>query len=153
MPGDIHSMKHWKLSKMPTPESPPVIFQTKPCARTGRKKTAESNQREVLADHAAKLNASWGCSIQRMHNDGKRFTVIADDKLTAFLELERVTRDHCASKMPNNSALCAPCSFLTASRLPEEMGCPVGATSETSAPRRTFVGCNTHCSRTAPRSK
>jgi len=26
-------------------------------------------------------------------NDGKRFTVIADDKLTAFLELERVTRE------------------------------------------------------------
>jgi hypothetical protein len=49
-----------------------------------------------LADHAAKLNASglsWGCSIQQMHNDGKRFTVIADDKLTAFLELERVTRE------------------------------------------------------------
>ena len=95
MPGDIHSMKHWKLSKIPTPESSPVIFQAKLCAQTGRKKTAESNQREVLADHA-KLNASglsWGCSIQRMHNDGKRFTVIADDKLTAFLELERVTRE------------------------------------------------------------
>jgi hypothetical protein len=25
-------------------------------------------------------------------NDGKRFTVIADEKLTAFLEVERVTR-------------------------------------------------------------
>jgi hypothetical protein len=51
MPGDIRSMKHWKLSKMPTPESPPVIFQAKPCARTGRKKTAESNQHEVLRNH------------------------------------------------------------------------------------------------------
>jgi hypothetical protein len=51
MPGDIHSMKHWKLSKEPTPESSPVIFQAKPCARTGRKKTAESNQREVLGNH------------------------------------------------------------------------------------------------------
>ena len=38
MPGDIHSMKHWKLSKMRTPESSPVIFQAKPCALTGRKK-------------------------------------------------------------------------------------------------------------------
>jgi hypothetical protein len=57
MPGDIRSMKHWKLSKMPTPESPPVIFRAKPCARTGRKKTAESNQHEVLeiiADNLAK---------------------------------------------------------------------------------------------------
>jgi hypothetical protein len=26
-------------------------------------------------------------------DDGKRFTVIADEKLTAFLELERVTRE------------------------------------------------------------
>jgi hypothetical protein len=26
-------------------------------------------------------------------NDGKRFTIISDDKLTAFLELERVTRE------------------------------------------------------------
>jgi hypothetical protein len=51
MPGGIHSMKHWKLSKMPTPESPTVIFQAKPCARTGRKKTAESNQGEILGTH------------------------------------------------------------------------------------------------------
>src|SRR4029077_14170373 len=47
MPGDIHSMKHWKLSKMPNPERSAVIFQAKPCARTGRKKTAESNQHEM----------------------------------------------------------------------------------------------------------
>jgi hypothetical protein len=38
MLGDIRSMKHWKLSKMRTPERSPVIFQAKPCAPTGRKK-------------------------------------------------------------------------------------------------------------------
>jgi hypothetical protein len=32
-------------------------------------------------------------------NDGKRFTVIADDRLTAFLELERVTRE--SLRFPN----------------------------------------------------
>jgi hypothetical protein len=57
---------------------------------------------------AAKLSAcglSWGCSSEingsgrvlytadAYRKDGKRFTVIADDKLTAFLELERRTRD------------------------------------------------------------
>ena len=31
--------------------------------------------------------------------DGKRFTVIADDRLTAFLELERVTRE--SLRFPN----------------------------------------------------
>jgi hypothetical protein len=46
---------------------------------------------------------SWGCSwdidattgrvlctADAYRNDGKRFTIIADDKLTAFLELEKV---------------------------------------------------------------
>ena len=56
---------------------------------------------------AAKLSASglsWGCSSEIdvttgevlytadvYRKDGKRFTVLADDRLTAFLELERVT--------------------------------------------------------------
>ena len=41
--------------------------------------------------------------ITDAHRDnGKRFIVRADELLTAFLELERVTRDHCASQMPNN---------------------------------------------------
>jgi hypothetical protein len=65
MPGDIHSMKHWKLSKMPTPESPPVIFQAKPCARTGRKKTAESNQHEyweIIADNLSKAGSTQDAS-------------------------------------------------------------------------------------------
>jgi hypothetical protein len=33
------------------------------------------------------------CTAGAYRKDGKRFTVIADDKLAAFLELERVTRE------------------------------------------------------------
>ncbi len=88
---------------MPTPESPPVIFQAKPCARTGRKKTAESiNMKywEIIADKLSKAGWSWGCVsavdsngrtiwIADAHRgDGKRFVVRGDEKLTAFMELE-----------------------------------------------------------------
>jgi hypothetical protein len=50
---------------------------------------------------------SWGCVsavtregriiwVADAHRDnGKRFVVHADDKLTAFLELEKITRDDC----------------------------------------------------------
>jgi hypothetical protein len=38
-------------------------------------------------------------TVDAYHNDGKRFTVIADDKLTAFLEIERVTRE--SLRLPN----------------------------------------------------
>jgi hypothetical protein len=38
MPGDIRSMKRWKLSKTRTLEWSPAIFQAKPCAPTGWKK-------------------------------------------------------------------------------------------------------------------
>jgi hypothetical protein len=46
--------------------------------------------------------------------DGTRFTVIADDKLTAFLELKKLHAKHFASKMPNDSAQFAPCNLLIA---------------------------------------
>ena len=92
---------------MRTPECPPVIFQAKPCARTGRKKTAESNQHEVLgiiADKLSKADWTWGCVatidsngrtiwIADAHrDDAKHFVVRADEKLTAFLELESAIR-------------------------------------------------------------
>ena len=63
---------------------------------------------------AAKLSASglsWGYSLDvdgtgrvlytadAYRKDGKRFTVIADDRLTAFLELETVTRE--SFRFPN----------------------------------------------------
>jgi hypothetical protein len=60
---------------------------------------------EIIADNLSKAGWSWGCVsamdssgrtiwIADAHrDDGKRFVVRADEKLTAFVELERVTRE------------------------------------------------------------
>ena len=57
---------------------------------------------EIIADNLSKAGWSWGCvSAIDLHgrtiwiadahrDDGKRFIVRADEKLTAFLELESV---------------------------------------------------------------
>ena len=63
------------------------------------------NYWEVIADKLRASGWSWGCSSHvdstgrvlftadaHRHN-GKRFVVSADEKLTAFLKLERVTRE------------------------------------------------------------
>jgi hypothetical protein len=56
---------------------------------------------EVIADNLSKAGFSWGCFsaidsdwrtiwiVDAHPDDGKRFIVRADDKLTAFVELER----------------------------------------------------------------
>ena len=56
---------------------------------------------ETIADNLSKAGWSWGCvaTVDREgrtifvadahRDDGKRFVVHADDKFTAFLELER----------------------------------------------------------------
>jgi len=60
---------------------------------------------EVIADNLSKAGWSWGCVatvdahgrtifVADAHrDDGKRFIARADEKLTAFVELERVTRE------------------------------------------------------------
>ena len=60
---------------------------------------------EIIADNLSKAGWSWGCVsaidsngrtiwIADAHrDDGKRFVVRADEKLTAFLELESAIRD------------------------------------------------------------
>jgi hypothetical protein len=60
---------------------------------------------EIIADNLSKGGWSWGCVatvdsrgrtifVADAHrDDGKRFVVRSDEKLTAFLELERVTRE------------------------------------------------------------
>jgi hypothetical protein len=60
---------------------------------------------EIIADNLSKAGWSWGCVaaidsngrtmwIADAHrDDGKRFAVRADEKLTAFLELEAALRD------------------------------------------------------------
>jgi hypothetical protein len=60
---------------------------------------------EIIADELGEKDWSWGCSSVRnvdgftLHivdahrDDGRRFIVQSDEKLTAFLELESITRD------------------------------------------------------------
>jgi hypothetical protein len=60
---------------------------------------------EIIADNLSKAGWSWGCVltvdsngktifVADAHRDnGKRFIVTADEKLRAFLELQRVTRE------------------------------------------------------------
>jgi hypothetical protein len=60
---------------------------------------------EIIADNLSKAGRSWGCVspidssgrtifVADAHrDDGKRFVARADGKLTAFVELERVTRE------------------------------------------------------------
>ena len=59
---------------------------------------------EVIADNLSKAGGSWGCAsvadskdrtiwIVDAHGYGKRFIVHADEKLTAFLELECAVRE------------------------------------------------------------
>jgi hypothetical protein len=59
---------------------------------------------EIIADQLSRVGWTWGCSSQidstgralftaDAHRDNaRRFIVIADEKLTAFLELENITR-------------------------------------------------------------
>jgi hypothetical protein len=58
---------------------------------------------EAIADKLSKAGFSWGCSSEidstgrvlftadAYSRDGRRFTILSDEKLSAFLELERVT--------------------------------------------------------------
>ena len=63
---------------------------------------------EIIADNLSKAGWSWGCVsaidleartiwIVDAHGYGKRFIVRADEKLTAFLELERVIYEFAVS--------------------------------------------------------
>ncbi len=59
---------------------------------------------EIIADNLSKAGWSWGCVsaidregrtlwiVDAHRDDGKRFVVHADEKLTAFIELEAATR-------------------------------------------------------------
>jgi hypothetical protein len=64
---------------------------------------------EIIADNLSKASWTWGCvgTVDRQgrtvfvadahRDDGKRFVVHADKKLTAFLELERAICLHLLS--------------------------------------------------------
>jgi hypothetical protein len=65
---------------------------------------------EIIADNLSKAGWRWGCVsaidcrgrrigiVDAHRDDGKRFVVHADEKLTAFLELERAVRIHLLSE-------------------------------------------------------
>ena len=60
---------------------------------------------EIIADNLSEAGWSWGCSSQidstgrelftadAYCSDGHRFIILSDEKLSAFLELERITRE------------------------------------------------------------
>jgi hypothetical protein len=62
------------------------------------------NYWEIIADNLSKAGWSWGCVVtvdsegrtifvaDAHRGDGKRFVVRADEKLSAFLEIEAATR-------------------------------------------------------------
>ena len=63
---------------------------------------------EIIADNLSNAGWTWGCVsaidsngrtiwIADAHRDGKRFVVRADEKLTAFLELESAVEPFSAS--------------------------------------------------------
>jgi hypothetical protein len=67
---------------------------------------------EIIADNLSKAGWSWVCVsaidsngrtiwiVDAHRDDGKRFVLRADDKLTAFLELESATQRQKASWEP-----------------------------------------------------
>ena len=67
---------------------------------------------EIIADNLSKAGWSWGCVsavdskgrtifVADTHrDDGKRFIVRADEKLTALLELERAVCIHILTEEP-----------------------------------------------------
>ena len=66
---------------------------------------------EIIADKLSKAGWTWGCVatidssgrtifVADAHrDDGKRYVVHADEKLTAFLELERITHELAVSAL------------------------------------------------------
>jgi hypothetical protein len=58
---------------------------------------------QIIAENLSKAGFSWGCSsesgwagrviftAEAYARDGRRFIVLSEERLTAFLELERIT--------------------------------------------------------------
>jgi hypothetical protein len=71
-----------------------------PCGEKNSQNAARVKYWEIIADNLSKAGWSWGCVsavdsnrgtifVADAHrDDGKRFVVRADEKLTAFVELE-----------------------------------------------------------------
>lgn len=73
---------------------------------------------EVIADRLSKSGWSWGSVavvntdgrdifvVDAHRNDGKHYVVRSDEKLTAFLEMERLTRNVSAAEWNAESLQC-----------------------------------------------
>src|SRR2546428_9147344 len=84
---------------------------------------------EILADNLKKAGWSWGCvsavdSCGRMiwivdahRDDGKRFVVHADEKLTAFVELESVIHSRAANCLDKLARFSADLASLNGSEI------------------------------------
>jgi hypothetical protein len=67
---------------------------------------------EIIADNLSKAEWSWGCVsaidsqgrtiwiVDAHRDEGRRFIVRADEKLTAFVELERAVCIHILTEEP-----------------------------------------------------
>jgi len=89
---------------MPTPESPPVIFQAKPCARTGRKKTQNRiNMKywEIIADKLSK--AGVGAISQLWINPYGWLLLLTFEESDIFVRATGVNRD--SGKLPTLRSL------------------------------------------------
>jgi hypothetical protein len=83
---------------------------------------------ELIVDDLSKAGWSWGCFsaidskgrtiwIADAHrDDGKRFVVYADEKLTAFVELEAAIRDAKHANTQSHSFAASGCAFSSISR-------------------------------------
>jgi hypothetical protein len=73
--------------------------------KTLRGKAAVKRYWEIIVDNLTKAGWSWGCVtavnregrtiwiVDAHRDDGKRFVVRSDERLAAFLELERITHE------------------------------------------------------------
>jgi hypothetical protein len=105
---------------------------------------------EIIADNLSKAGWSWGCVsavdsqgrtiwIADAHrDDGKRFVVRADEKLTAFLELESTIL-----ASPENSEIPAKYSEIIADNL-SKAGWSWGCVSAVDSQGRTIFVADAH---------
>jgi len=85
--------------------APAHIILSLPCGAQKRQKSRRVKYWEIIADNLSQADWSWGCLsaielptannlvVDAHRGDGKRFVVRADEKLTAFVELESAIRD------------------------------------------------------------
>ena len=122
-----HSLAFWKFCL--------ALQSQNRKAQPGRRTTRSYARRnvkdlEIITDNLSKAGWSRGCVsaldskgrtiwiVDAHRDDGKRFVVRADEKLTAFLELERVTRER-ANHWLERLVCAARCCFLLAEQRPK----------------------------------